>query len=228
MRIQTFMDRQRRDAGPKPRHFKKPSYGTAEYRHAHACGWINDSDAERDQKAYLERRERALASYGRPCRSDPRQGRSAPCESRQYMRPMATKALRDDRLTPQAKAMLGVIVAFCGKGHHCDTTKSFLANRMFRSPRSVLRYLTALAWLGYIKTMTRRNAKGMDIGLRIWITNEVLPFFAKDGALAGWLAETANFTGNQGKTLMSSNNDSSKNLIFFPPIPRITQPRYSP
>jgi hypothetical protein len=38
-RIQAFMDRQRQDAGPKPRHFKKPPYGTPEYRRAHACGW---------------------------------------------------------------------------------------------------------------------------------------------------------------------------------------------
>jgi hypothetical protein len=227
-RIQAFMDQQQREAGPKPHHFNKPPYGTSEYRHAHACGWISDGEAEGDQKAYLARRERAKASYGRPSKPDPRQDRPAPPESRQYMRPMATKVLRDDRLTPQAKAALGVVLAFCGKGHHCDTTKSFLANRMSRSTRSILRYLTALTKLGYIKTKTRRNAKGMDIGLRIWITNQVLPFFAKDGPLAAWLAETTNFTRKQGKTDMSPNNDPSKILFLFPPSPRQRQPQYSP
>ena len=69
--------------------------------------------------------------------------------------------------------------------------------------------------LGYIKTKTRRNAKGMDIGLRIWITNEVLPFFAKDGPLAVWLAKTGYSTRKQGETDMSHNNDTSKILFSF-------------
>ena len=52
----------------------------------------------------------------RPPVARPREKRPVPNESRQYANPMATTAARDDRLTPQAKALLQVIRARAGKG----------------------------------------------------------------------------------------------------------------
>ena len=60
----------------------------------------------------------------------------------------------------------------------------------------------------------RQNKRGMDVGLRIWITHSVLPFFAEDGPLAAWIAETCDFTRNTGRTGMSYNNGSSKSLTL--------------
>ena len=227
-RVNAYMERKGQEAGSRPHGFKKPPFGTSEYRHAHAVGWVSNEEALADRKAYLERSERAKASYGCLGKPNPRESRPAPRKTLQYAGAMSMTANIDDRLTPQAKATLGIIRAFCGKGRFVDTTKSFLATRMSRHARSILRYLTQLKDAGYIVIETRRNRIGMDIGIRIWITDAVFPFFAKDGPLAEWLARTGHSSSKQGKTNMSSNNDSSKILFLFPEFHRQKQPRYSP
>lgn len=154
----------------------------------------------------------------------PRHDRPAPRPTRQYAQPMATTAARDDRLTPQAKAFLQVLVARCGKGRETTITKGTAGNVMARSTRTIRRYLKDLEAFGYIKTRTRTNGRGLHTGLVVRITDLVRPFYEEAKALARWLAETpaALFQpfqgvvspGKQGVTLLTPKNQPSKNLSW--------------
>ena len=127
----------------------------------------------------------------RPPVARPREDRSEPNDSRQYTNPMATTAARDDRLTPQAKALLQIIRARAGKGTQTTTTKGTLAAILSRSTRSVTRYLRDLERCGYVKTRTRADTRGFHLGLVLTITEKVLPFFSEVKKLAKWLGESA-------------------------------------
>ena len=103
---------------------------------------------------------------------------------------MATPAARDDRLTPQAKALLQVIRARVGKGYETICTKGGLAGAISRSTRSIARYLRDLERCGYLKTSIRRDGRGYHLGLVLTITEKVLPFFAETKGLARWLGDS--------------------------------------
>ena len=119
----------------------------------------------------------------------PRSLRPSPKASRQYANPIATTAMRDDRLTPGAKALLVVLRARAGKGRVSQAAKSTLAAVMSRSTRTIRRYLHDLERLGYITTQIRRTAQGFHTGLIITLSDKVLPFFTESKALGSWLAE---------------------------------------
>ena len=127
----------------------------------------------------------------RPPVARPREDRSEPNDSRQYTNPMATTAARDDRLTPQAKALLQVIRARAGKGTQTITTKGTLAAILNRSTRSITRYLRDLERCGYLQTRIRADTRGFHLGLALTITEKVLPFFSEVKKLAQWLGESA-------------------------------------
>ena len=60
-----------------------------------------------------------------PC-ADPRQGGGAQQstnETRRISDPNATQVLRDQRLTPSARALAGILVALAGKADHVDLTR---------------------------------------------------------------------------------------------------------
>jgi hypothetical protein len=103
---------------------------------------------------------------------------------------MATTAARDDRLTPNAKALLQVLRARAGKGASTPTTKFTLAAVMSRSARTIARYLRDLERFGYVSTEIRRNSRGLHLGLVVTLCEKVLPFFEEAKGLAAWLAET--------------------------------------
>ncbi|MCE7030573.1 helix-turn-helix domain-containing protein [Jiella avicenniae] len=119
----------------------------------------------------------------------PRHKRPAPKPSRQYANPMATTAMRDDRLTPGAKALLVVLRARCGKGRVTAFAKATLAATMQRSARTIRRYLLDLERFGYIAARIRKTARGFHTGLVVTLTDKVLPFFAEQKELAAWLTE---------------------------------------
>lgn len=159
-----------------------------------ANGLISLAEAQRRSAAIGAPQACSARSHARstaPAR--PRHTRPAPNASRQYSGTMATTAARDDRLTPNAKAMLQVIRARCGKGRETSTCKATLASIMSRSARTVRRYLVDLVRWGYLEIETRRTARGLHTGLVIRITEKVLPFFAETKGLARWLAETDPF-----------------------------------
>jgi hypothetical protein len=193
--LTALVERQRRDREamsinrPRPINYVRPAYGTDAYRADYRVGWITWDDWEADERTSTERRARANASYGTHAAAPVRWGRGGPQDTRQYANPMATTAARDDRLTPQAKALLQVIRARCGKGDQMQTTKFTLASYMSRHVRSVQRYLAELQRFGYINARTRCGPSGLFTGLLIQITEKVTPFFAKGQALADWLTQ---------------------------------------
>lgn len=155
----------------------------------------------------------------------PRHGRPEPRSSRQYADTMSTTAARDDRLTPNAKALLQVIRARCGKGRETPTCKSTLASIMSRSRRTIARYLRDLERFGYINTEIRRTGRGLHTGLIITITDAVLAFFAEAKGLVRWLAETKGLDGLpfatetpgiHRVTLLSPTNEVRKDSLLGP------------
>jgi hypothetical protein len=208
----------------KPAGYQRPAYGTDAYRADYRAGWISWDEWEADERASIERRARAKASYGRAGASPSRWHRPEPQASRQYANQMATTAARDDRLTPQAKALLQVIRARCGRGQTTTTSKTTLAAVMSRHARSIQRYIAELVRFGYIETTTRRGESGLYTGLIIRITEKVAPFYAKAEALAQWLWTTTQdttadlFRGFSDRTGLSPKNDLNKIPIHSGPF----------
>lgn len=166
----------------RPHDFVKPPFRSPEYWQAWSLGWISDTEAEADRLAYMARRKRALhaqfqAGFGQHPPPPNRHQRPAPRVSRQYAQEMATTAQRDRRLTDGAKALCTVIRARCGNGRCTVTTKGTLAAVMGRCPRTIQRYLAELVRFGYLEARLVTHITGMVIGLRLWITDAVLPFF---------------------------------------------------
>lgn len=160
--------------------YQKPAFNTPEYWRAWKDGFISWEEAEADQASHDIRRKRAKDFYNKKAPAPNRHLRPPPVESKQWCKPMATTAARDNRLTPEAKSLLQVIAARTGRGRLTDTSKGTLADIMKRCPRSIQRYLAELAKFGYIRTQIKKSRRsGLYIGLRIWIMNTVLPYFTK-------------------------------------------------
>jgi len=177
---------------------KKPVFGSMAYREYVHKGWITPEEEEADA---LMREIRALRTGQRKSAAERalgpmrrldthiqsrrgtvqqvpvRWGKEAPIPSDQYAPNMATTAARDDRLTPQAKALLVVLHARCAQSGQTDTTKGTLANIMGRSARSIQRYVAELVRFGYIEARTRRNGKGLYIGLLVVVSALVRPAY---------------------------------------------------
>lgn len=189
-----------------------------------AAGLISIAEAQRRSAAIGTAPERKPASGGGKAPAPrPRHARPAPNGSRQYANHMATTAARDDRLTPNAKALLQVLRARCGHGRQTTTTKGTLAAVLSRSARTIRRYLGDLERWGYISTEIRRNGRGLHLGLVVTITELVLPFFAEPAGLRRWLGEVSTlatmpfaavFPADHGVTLLPSKNESVKDSFF--------------
>ena len=175
-RPQPFVQKQ------KPSSYCPPAFNTPQYWQDCAKGWISDEQQRRDQADFELRRRRALDSKHRQAPTPHRHERPAPRQSKQFSKCMSTQAARDDRLTPQSKALLQVLVARTGRGRFTDTTKTTLGITMSRCPRSIQRYLQELIQFGYIRTQTRKSRRtGFFIGLRVWIMNSVPAVLCQHG-----------------------------------------------
>lgn len=180
---QQLFNRVQNASKPKPAIYERPAFNTPQYWRDCAQGWISDEEQRHDHANFESRRRRALDSKHNKASTPHRHERPAPRASKQFSKPMSTQAARDDRLTPQSKALLQVLVARTGRGRYTDTTKTTLGVIMNRCPRSIQRYVKELIKFGYIRTQTRKSRRtGFFIGLRIWIMNSVRPFFAQEDA----------------------------------------------
>ncbi|HRC26998.1 MAG TPA: helix-turn-helix domain-containing protein [Alphaproteobacteria bacterium] len=212
-----LLERQRanrhQNTRPRPAGYQRPAFGTPAYAADYRAGWISDDEFFADEAARMERSARARSSRGAVGAYPARWHRPEPQGSRQYSNPMATTAARDDRLTPQAKALLQVLRARCGRGHSTRTTKGTLAAIMSRHARSIQRYIAELARFGYIEARTEKGPSGLFTGLMVRITEKVTPFFGRFEELAAWLAATPAlplFHGFPEETALSSKNHSTK------------------
>lgn len=204
----------------RPSDYQKPAYNTPEYYRDWNLGLISDEEARQDSTSYELRRKRAKDFYNEKALAPHRHSRPPPVESRQWCRPMATTAARDDRLTPQAKALLQVITARVGKGRVTDTTKTTLADIMNRCPRSIQRYIAELIKFDYIRTQWQKSRKtGFYIGLRIWIMNRALPYFTNDAKnrydAGNYARNWLEMAGNSEETELSLTNINIKLSNIF-------------
>jgi len=162
----------------KPVSYERPAFNSPQYWRDCVRGWITDQQQRQDQADFEARRRRAIDSKHNKAAPPHRHLRAAPRQTKQFSKSMSTQAARDDRLTPQSKALLQVLVARTGRGRSTDTTKTTLGIIMNRCPRSIQRYVQELTKFGYIRTQVRKSRRtGFFIGLRIWIMNGVMPFF---------------------------------------------------
>ena len=107
----------------------------------------------------------------------PRQSRPAPPQSRQFVRHMSTAVLRDQRLTPSARALAGLIVAVAGKADHVDLTRGYLSSRLGVSERTMARLLAQLRAYDYIATVQTIGNFGETTGLRVALLDPLLPYW---------------------------------------------------
>lgn len=202
----------------KPICYERPDFNTPQYWRDCARGWISDDQQCADHADFETRRRRALDSKYNTAAPPHRHMRTPPRETKQFSKPMSTQAARDDRLTPQSKALLQVLVARSGKGRFTDTTKTTLGIVLNRCPRSIQRYVQELIKFGYIRTQVRKSRRtGFFIGLRIWIMNSVLPFYAQNNenyAPEMWLDLLGNRTRPE-ETIESLTNNKSIILNTF-------------
>jgi hypothetical protein len=193
-----------------------PQYNSPEYWQAVASGAISWEQAEFDQCTSAKKRKRAQDSKENVAPLPSRHLRPAPLKTKQYSQKMSTQAARDDRLTPQSKALLQIIIARAGKnGRVTDTTKFTLGKMLSRSPRSIQRYLCELVKFGYLRTQIVKSQRtGLYIALRIWIMNSCLPYYARKNHYyepSNWPEGLNNYQNrrNPEKTKLSPINDSS-------------------
>ncbi len=213
--------------------FKKPKFGSAVYREYVRKGMITPEEQEADAIMREIRAERTgqrqagfdmlSAAIEAPFpihKNTPvRWGREAPIPSDQYAPNMATTAARDERLTPNAKALLQIIHARCASEGITETTKATLANIMNRSTRTIQRYIADLVQFGYLTTHIKRNGRGLYVGLVMRVTERTKPFYADLKRTAevvskyfDWGAsETDVSLRNSDKTSMSSKKRTISN-----------------
>ena len=93
---------------------------------------------------------------------------------------MATQVLRDQRLTPSARALAAMIVAVAGKTGHVDLTRGYLQDRLGVSERTTARLLAQLRAYGYIATRQTIGIRGETTGLRVELLDALLPYWETD------------------------------------------------
>ena len=181
--------------------FPKPRFGSVAYNQYVEKGWISPEEVESDQLKKEIRAERtgqrkiagrwhSLATMLVQAPRPTRWGNEKPIPSDQYAPAMATTAARDNRLTPQAKALLQVIHARCGREGRTTTTKGTLANIMSRSERSIQRYVAELIKFCYLVTEIRKNARGLYTGLVVRVSSQVQPFWDSLERCSKWMSKT--------------------------------------
>jgi len=197
-RLRHKTERRSNEAGPKPHSWKKPPFGSPEYNAAISAGWISWEEAATDEQAYVVKRDRAASTTWQRKRTS-RQERPSPIKNGQFSQKMSTEAARNQRLTPNAKALLQIINAYCGRRCVWFVTKTFLANSMGVHPRSIQRYLADLEREGYLHIdIDQSTYHGMVKGLVIRLAQKVLPRW-----LHTWWVENV---GNLDRTKLSLNN----------------------
>lgn len=185
-----------------------PSRFDATARRCRAAQIVDHINALQNREA---RRQSLYARIGNGAAVPSRWLRPEPRPSIQYAGHMATTAVRDRRLTPQAKALLVILRARCGNGTRTETCKTTLAYVMGVCTRSIGRYVADLIRFGYIEARPRIGSSGLYTGLVIAITEKVLPAFRKTAWLAGWLAQNLGKNGgHRDRTELSDRNHSQE------------------
>ncbi len=109
--------------------------------------------------------------------------RSAPKLSRQYLRDMSTRPLRDQRLSNGAARLAGFLVALGGRWRSCETTRARLAGVFGVCRRTIARWLQELREHGYIATSHIMTARGATAGLLVRLLPSLLAYYVLEGGV---------------------------------------------
>jgi hypothetical protein len=160
-----------------------------------------------------------LRRQPRPPKIPPRQNRPAPLRSPQYTGAMSTTVLRDQRLTPGARVLAGLLVALAGREGYADLTRGFLAAQLGVSSRTVARQLAELRRYCYVVTTHLIGDLGQTTGLRVGLLDPLLPF---------WEAAGEGVTGAPALESKILREEAGKPVPARPPVlghPRYRKPR---
>src|SRR3954466_5558769 len=149
----------------------------------------------------------------------PRQSRPAPLRSRQYTGAMSTTVLRDQRLTPGARVLAGLLVALAGREGYADLTRGYLAAQLGVSSRTVARQLAELRRYCYVATTHLIGDLGQTTGLRVGLLDLLLPY---------WEAAEEGVTDTPALESKILREEAGKVVPARPPVlgyPRYRKPR---
>ena len=145
----------------------------------------------------------------------PRQNRPAPLRSRQYTGAMSTTVLRDQRLTPGARVLAGLLVALAGREGYADLTRGYLAAQLGVSSRTVARQLAELRRYRYVATAHLIGDLGQTMGLRVGLLDPLLPY---------WEAAEEGVTDAPALESKIPREEAGKAVPAHPPV--LGYPRY--
>ena len=150
--------------------------GLERFRAAFAANaHVSDEKLLRQPRLPLRRPPMNGAAVHRASR--PREKEPPPKLSRQYARATSTLVLRDQRLTPNAARLAGMIVAIAGQRGWFETTRARLGAAIGLRPRTVTRLLAGLQRYGYITMERTKTRTGAHAGLRIIVMPRLMPFY---------------------------------------------------
>src|SRR4051812_34674548 len=89
--------------------------------------------------------------------------------------------LRDQRLTPGARVLAGLLLALARREGYADVTRGYLAAQLGVSSRTVARQLAELRRYRYIATTHLIGELGQTMGLRVGLLDPLLPFWEAAG-----------------------------------------------
>jgi hypothetical protein len=112
-----------------------------------------------------------------------RDARPAPALSRQHLRDMSTRPLRDQRLSNGAARLAGFLVALGGHWRWCEITRARLAGVFGVSRRTIARWLQELREHGYIATSHTLTARGATAGLLVRLLPSLLAYYVFEGGV---------------------------------------------
>ncbi|GGG37303.1 hypothetical protein GCM10011344_42650 [Dokdonia pacifica] len=91
-----------------------------------------------------------------------------------FILPLKQSFVKDARLMPGTRCMLALLVGWAGKGRDLRTTQGALGRHLGRSVRQIFRYLKDAAREGYLTYNYTKNRIGAIIGIKIFLSFELL------------------------------------------------------
>jgi hypothetical protein len=107
--------------------------------------------------------------------------RPLPDPSREYAGATSTRCVRDRPLHGTAvKIALWARARAGNRGRVVRTTKGYIGLKLGYHPRTIARQLAVLVKRGYLVVHRWTDARGADLGLIIFVTDQLLPFYLLD------------------------------------------------
>jgi hypothetical protein len=151
---------------------------------ARVNAYLSMNDEEMAADAPARRQQRTGLARVRPTpkpRSRVPDTRPLPDPSREYAGATSTRCVRDRPLHGTGvKLALWVRARAGNHGRVVHATKGYIGLKLGYHPRTIARQLAVLVKRGYLVVHRWTDARGADLGLMIFVTNQLLPFYLLD------------------------------------------------